>query len=286
VIDALLEPFQSGIGQRMLAELVLLGVVCGPLGVWVLLMRHAYAAESLSHAMLPGLVLATLIGAPLLLGAVAGMVLGAALIAFAARDRRVGGDLAVAVTITALTGAGALLALAPATPAGLQERLFGDLLGVRPVDVAVAAALAAGGLATLAAAHRPLSLAAFDPAAARTLGTHPERADLLLLLLLALAVVAAVGGLGTLLVVAFLLAPAATALRFTARLGPALAAAAALAVATGVAGLYVTYYLKLAAGASVALVAVAVFASSLLARAAGPPPSGAGGPVEALGAAR
>jgi manganese transport system permease protein len=286
VIDALLEPFRSGIGQRMLAELVLLGIVCGPLGVWVLLMRHAYAAESLSHAMLPGLVLAALIGLPLLLGAVAGMVLGAVLIALAARDRRLGGDLAVAVTITALTGAGALLALAPETPAGLQERLFGDLLGIRPADVAVAAALAVGGLAVLAAAHRPLGLAAFDPGSARTLGTRPERVELVLLVLLALAVVAAVGGLGALLVVAFLLAPAATALRITARLGPALATAAALAVATGVAGIYVTHYAKLAAGASVALVAVALFFVSLLATASAPPPSAAGGPVEALGEVR
>jgi ABC-type Mn2+/Zn2+ transport system permease subunit len=286
VIDALVEPFRSGIGQRMLAELVLLGIVCGPLGVWVLLTRHAYASESLAHAMLPGLVLATLIGAPLLLGAAAGMVLGAALIAFAARDRRVGGDLAVAVTITALTGAGALLALVPDTPAGLQERLFGELLGVRTVDVVVAAALACGGLAVLGAAHRPLSLAAFDPGAARTLGTRPERAELLLLLLLALAVVAAVGGLGTLLVVAFLLAPAATALRLTARLGPALATAAALAIGTGVGGIYLTHYAKLAAGASVALVAVALFFMSLVVNASGPPPSGAAGPVEALGEVR
>ena len=146
MIDTLLEPFRSEIGMRMLAELVLLGVVFGPLGVWVLLMRHAYAAESLAHAMLPGLVLAAVAGLPLLVGAAGGLLLGAVLIAIAARDRRVGGDLAVAVTITALTGAGALLALAPETPAGLQERLFGDLLGVRGEDVAAAGALALAGL--------------------------------------------------------------------------------------------------------------------------------------------
>jgi len=286
VIDVLLEPFRSGIGQRMLAEVVLLGVVCGPLGVWVLLLRHSYAAESLAHAMLPGLVLAALIGLPLLLGAVAGMLLGAVLIALAARDRRVGGDLAVAVTITALTGAGALLALVPATPAGLQERLFGDLLGVRTVDIAAAAAVAVGGLLALGAAHRPLSLAAFDPGAARALGTRPERAELALLVVLSLAIVAAVTGLGSLLLIAFLLAPAATALRLVPRLRPALGLAAAMAVATGVAGLYVTYYADLAAGASVALVAVGVFALSLLTSGFEAPAGRAGGPVEALGEVR
>jgi ABC-type Mn2+/Zn2+ transport system permease subunit len=284
--DALLEPFRSGIGQRMLAEVVLLGVLCGPLGVWVLLLRHSYAAESLSHAMLPGLVLAALAGVPLLLGAAAGLVAGAALIALAARDRRVGPDLAVAVTITALTGAGALLALAPETPAGLQERLFGDLLGVRPVDVAAAAVAAAGGLLALAAAHRPLSLAAFDPATARALGARPGRAELVLLAILAVAIAAAVGGLGSLLLIAFLLAPAATALRLATRLPVVLALAAALTVATGVAGLYLTHYADLAAGASVALVAVGVFALSLPAAGQGRRAPATGGPVEALGEVR
>ena len=89
VLDALLEPFSSGIGRRALAEVVLLGLVCGPLGVWVLLLRQAYAAESLAHAMLPGLVLA-LTGLPLVLGAVGGLLAGAALIALAARDERIG----------------------------------------------------------------------------------------------------------------------------------------------------------------------------------------------------
>jgi ABC-type Mn2+/Zn2+ transport system permease subunit len=285
VIDALLEPFRSDIGMRMLAELVLLGVVFGPLGVWVLLMRHAYAAESLAHAMLPGLVLAVVAGLPLLVGAAGGLLLGAVLIAVAASDRRVGGDLAVAVTITALTGAGALLALAPETPAGLQERLFGDLLGVRGEDLAAAGALAVAGLVALAGAHRTLTLAAFDRLTARTLGAHPARAELALLVLLAAAIVAAVRGLGSLLLVAFLLAPAATALRLVHRLVPALAVSAGLAVATGIAGLYLTYYADLAAGASIALVAVGVFSVSLVTRPSGPP-AAAGGPVEALGEVR
>ena len=71
-MDALLEPFQSGIGQRALFAAVLLGLVCGPLGVWVVLHRQSYAAESLSHGLLPGLVLAALVGAPLVVGAAAG----------------------------------------------------------------------------------------------------------------------------------------------------------------------------------------------------------------------
>jgi len=286
VLDAVLEPFRSPIGQRALLEVVLLGLVCGPLGVWVLLLRQAYAAESLAHAMLPGLVLAAVAGLPFALGAVGGMLLGAALIAMAARDERIGGDLGVAVTITALTGAGALLALAPETPARLQEQLFGDLLGVERIDLAAAALVAAGGLAVLGVAHRSLAVATFDRGSAGALGVRVGRVELLLLVLLALTVAAAVRGLGSLLVVALVLAPAATALRAGRRLPTTLALAAGLGVVVGVGGLELTHHARLAAGASVALVAIALFAASLLVGRSGAASATRGGPVAALGEVR
>src|SRR4051794_18246025 len=81
----LTEPFTEPIVRRAVLELVLLGAVCGPLGVWVLLYRQAFAAESLSHGLLPGLVLAALVGAPLVLGAAGGVAVAAAAIALAGR---------------------------------------------------------------------------------------------------------------------------------------------------------------------------------------------------------
>ena len=141
----LTDPFASPIVQRALAELLILSVACGPLGVWVLLYRDAYAAESISHGMLPGLVIAALAGAPLVLGATGGVLVAAAGIALVARDRRLGSDIGVAVCVSALLGAGGLLALSPETPPRLQELLFGDLLGVGAADLAVAGALAGGG---------------------------------------------------------------------------------------------------------------------------------------------
>src|SRR3954453_17631438 len=102
--------------QRALAEVLLLALACGPVGVWILLYRQSYAAESVAHAMLPGLVLAALIGAPLGLGAAAGIALGAGPIALAPRQPQVGPDVAVAVTVTALFGLGSLLALSPEAP--------------------------------------------------------------------------------------------------------------------------------------------------------------------------
>ena len=253
------------ITRRGLAEVLILGLALGPLGVWVLLHRQAYAAESLSHGLLPGLVLAALAGIPLVLGAAGGALVAAGAIALAARDERIGADIGVAVAVTALFGLGAALALAPATPPRLEELLFGDLLGISGADLLAAAALSVATAGALAAAHRPLAIAAFDRPAARSLGAPAARWEAALLALLGLGTVAAAPGLGSLLLVALVIAPGAAALRVTRRLPAALAVAAGIAVAAGVAGLALSYYADLAAGASVALCAAAAPAFARLA---------------------
>ena len=265
-----MEILSSGLLQRALLEVVILGATCGALGVWLLHLRHTYAAESLAHAMLPGLVIAALVGAPLLLGAAGGVLVAAALIALAARDTRVGAEIAVGVTVTTAFGLGALLALAPDVPARLGELLFGDLLGTSTADLVAACGL--GGFVALAlcAGHRPLAAAVFDPLAAPSLGVRPARVELALLALLALAVVAAVQGLGNLLVLALIVAPAAAAIRLGRSVGEQIALAAALGALAGLLGLVASAELDVAAGASVALAAVALWlVAALLAPARG-----------------
>src|SRR4051794_34958622 len=136
------DPWSGEIMRRAFAEVALLGITGGAIGCWIVLNELSYGAEALPHAMFPGLVIATLAGAPLLLGGAGGLALAAVGIALAGRTPRVGGDTAIAVVVTALFGLGALLALSPASPAGVQSLLFGDILGVSGSDVAAAAALA------------------------------------------------------------------------------------------------------------------------------------------------
>jgi ABC-type Mn2+/Zn2+ transport system permease subunit len=249
--------FSDPITRRALLEVLVLSLALGPLGVWILLHRHAYAAESLSHGLLPGLVIAALAGAPLVLGAAGGAIVAAGAIALAARDERMGADIGVAVAVSALLGVGAMLALSPAAPPRLEELLFGDLLGISTADLLAAGGLALATAAALAAAHRPLALTAFDRDAAPSLGATTARWQTALLVLLAVGTVAAAPGLGSLLLVALIVAPAAGALQLTRRLAPALAIAAGFAAAAGIAGLALSYYADLAAGASVAVCAVA-----------------------------
>ena len=210
--------------------------------------------------MLPGLVLAALAGAPLVLGATAGVLVAAAGIALIGRDPRLGSETGVAVVVSTLLGLGAILALSPDAPPRLAELLFGDLLGVDATDLAVAGVLAAVVALALAGAYRPLALTGFDRDSARALGTPPLRWELALLVLLAVTTVAAVQGLGNLLLVALILAPGAAALRLCRRLPAALALAATLAGLAGIAGLWLSFHLEIAAGAAVALSAVAIAA--------------------------
>ena len=266
MVGLLTEPLREGITQRALLELLILGVACGPLGVWVVLYRQSYAAESIAHSMLPGLVLAGVAAIPLGIGAAAGLAVAAACVAAASRQHAVEGDVAVAVTVTGLFGAGTLLALSPEVPVRLGEILFGDPLGVSTGDLVASALLAAVAVVVLARGHRALSLSAFDPQSAASLGGGNGRAAALLLALLALTVLIAVQALGNLLVVAIVIAPGAAALRVSRSLPRVLVIAAAGAALAGVAGIYLSYWADLAAGASIALCAVALYLLSLTVR--------------------
>jgi ABC-type Mn2+/Zn2+ transport system permease subunit len=274
--DFLLDPLRSGIDRRAVLELSLLGAFCGALGYWVVTERLAYAAESLSHGMLPGLVLAALAGASLLLGAAGGALVAAAVIALAARDERIGPDTATAVAVTGLVGLGALLALEPDAPQRLDELLFGDPLGVSDGDLAAAAALLVLGGAALVVLHRPLCAVAFDPSGAAAAGVRPALVRLALLALLAAAIAVAARGLGALLVLAVLVAPPVAVGRHARTPARAMLAGGAVAVVAGVVGIEVSFHAGTAAGASVALglcVAAAVGAALPL---SGRPVAGAG----------
>jgi ABC-type Mn2+/Zn2+ transport system permease subunit len=267
MLDFLTDPFSLAIGQRALVEAVLLGAVCGPLGIWVVLYERSYAAESLAHATLPGLVLASLAGASLVIGAAGGLLVAAIAIWLAGRELRIGADVAIAVAVTSLVGVGVLLALSPEVPPRLGELLFGDPLSVSRGDLIASAALVLAALTALVRWHRPLLLVGFDASSAPSLGARPQPTGLALLVLLALTTLVAVQALGNLLVVALIVAPGATALRISDRLEAAYAIAAAAAIGAGISGLYLSYYLDIAAGASIALAAVGGFALAVLATA-------------------
>ena len=273
-MHALVHPFGETFMQLALLELVFLGVVGAVVGCWILYYELAYSAESLAHALFPGLVGAALLGLPLLLGGAAGVAGAAAAVALVRRVPTLGADTAVAAVITSLFGLGVLLALTPATPPGLDALLFGDLLGVTSGDVLASALLAAAAGSALVVLHRPLLVVGFDRTTARAFGPRPLLVDLALLAVIAVAIVIGVRALGNLLVLALLVGPAATARLLVDRMSRLMALAAALAIGASVGGLYLSYYASIAAGASVAVVMVAAYLGALALRIVRPRPIG------------
>jgi ABC-type Mn2+/Zn2+ transport system permease subunit len=269
-MDVLVDPWREVFMQRAFLELVMLGCVGALVGCWILFYELAYSAESLAHALFPGLVGAALLGLPLLAGGAAGVVAAAACVALVRRVPTLGGDTSVAVVITSLFGLGVLLALAPATPPGLNALLFGDLLGVSGGDLVAAALLAGCGVVALFLLHRRLLLVGFDRTTAAAFGVRPLHVDLALLALVAVAIVIGVQALGNLLVLGVLVGPAATARLVTRRMSRMLVVAATLATAASIGGLYLSYYASIAAGASVVAVMVTLYVIVLAARVSPP----------------
>jgi ABC-type Mn2+/Zn2+ transport system permease subunit len=258
-MHALVAPWQHAFMQNAALELAMVALLTGVLGCWIVLYGLSYSAESLAHGALPGLVAGTLLGLPLLLGAATGIGAGALGIALAATIPTIGRDTAVAVVITGLFGLGVLLALSPASPPGIQSLLFGDPLAVTRGDLLTTVVLCAVALAALAALHRALLTIGFDWGSARALGLRPFAVELALLALIAVAILVGVQALGNLLVVAILVAPAATARLLARRLPAMMGTAVAVGVGGSIGGLYLSYYGGLAAGASIALVLVGLY---------------------------
>ena len=263
MIDFVTDPLAQEFIRRALLEVGLISLAGGALGCWVVFYGVSYAAESLSHALFPGLVIAALAGIPLLVGGIPGIAVAALAIALVGRVPGIGRDTAVAVVVTAFFGLGALLALSPESPPGIQNLLFGDILAPSDSDLILSAILAAAVLLSLLTLHWRLLAVAFDRSTARSVGSPPALADAAVLILLAAAVLVAAQGLGTLLAVAALVGPAATARIFTHRVGSMMLAATLIGASAGVIGIYLSYYEGIAAGASIASCIVAGYLVAL-----------------------
>ncbi|MEV4421045.1 metal ABC transporter permease [Patulibacter sp. NPDC049589] len=259
VLDGLVDPWRSGIMQRALVEVVLLGATGGLLGCWIVWGGLSYSAEALPHAMFPGLVGAALLGVPLVLGGAVGLLIAALLIAAASRVPSLDRDTSISVVFTSMFGLGTLMALSPDTPTGVSELLFGDVLGLTNGDVAVAAGLTLLMLIALRVLHPRLLATTFDRDGARAAGLRPGVTDVALVALIAVATLVCVQALGNLFVAATLVAPAATARILGRRLVTTMAIAVGVALLSGVGGLLLSYHAGTAAGASIAGVTVAIY---------------------------
>ena len=252
---------------RALVEVLLLGLVGGVVGVHVLLRRLAFLSEALQHTVFPGIAIAFVTGQSLLVGALVAAVATIVLLGLLARRPRVDPDAALAVLIA---GAFALGVVLVSHRRGFQRDLtsllFGRILAVDTRQLIETAIVTVVCVTVVAALHKELVLLAFDPGGAASLGYRTGWLDLALNLVVALVVVAAVRALGTVLVVAFLVTPAAAARLVCRRVLSMMAVAVVLALVCGWVGLALSYEasvhhgVRLASGATVVLTLTAGFA--------------------------
>jgi ABC-type Mn2+/Zn2+ transport systems, permease components len=260
LIDVLLEPLQYDFMIRALVTTVVAAVVCALLSCWLVLVGWSLMGDAVSHAVLPGVVIAYVVGAPFAIGALVFGFLAVALIGAIRGTSRVKEDAAIGIVFTTLFALGLVLISVTPSQTDLGHIIFGNILGVSAADLLQIAILAAVAFAILVLKRRDLTLYAFDATHAHAIGLNPRLLGVLLLGLIALTSVVALQVVGVVLVVAMLIIPGATAYLLTDRFGRMLVIAPVLSAASSVVGIYLSYWMDAASGGLVVLVQGVVFA--------------------------
>lgn len=255
----LTDPFQFAFIQRAVEAAVVIGVLCAILGTFVVLRRMAVVGHALTHSALPGLVIAYLCGGNLFAGALAATSLTALGIGFFARDESVYEDTMVGMVPNVMFAFGVLLISTSRSFRDLFSMLFGNILAVTHADLQLIIGIAAVSLLAVFLFYKELKLFSVDPDYAQTIGMPVRLLHYGILLLLSLTVVAGIQAVGTVLTNALLVVPVAAARLLTDRLRFLMALSCLFAVISAVGGIYVSYYVGAAAGASIVMLAAVIF---------------------------
>jgi manganese/iron transport system permease protein len=290
-MDLLLDPLAYSFFIRALVASALVGVVCAVVGTYVVLRGIAFIGDAIAHASFPGVVAAYLVGLPFYLGAAIAAVSTALAIGWVTKRGGLRQDTVIGVLFAGTFALGVFLfSTIQGYVADLFSFLFGNVLAISPADLVALVILGSAVIAIVAILWKELLYATFDPLGAAASGINVDRIEYLFLALIALTIVVSLQAVGIILVVAMLITPAATAQLLTVRFTRLMAVAALVGIASSVLGLYLSYWLDVASGATIVLVQTSMF---LLALAFGPrglvarrrgPRRAAGGDVAAAGA--
>jgi manganese/iron transport system permease protein len=266
LLDAVLEPLRFGFMQRGLLASVLVAVICGVLGSFVVLKGLAFIGDALAHASFGGVALAFVLGANIYIGAFVFAVATALGIGAITRGGRVSSDTAIGVLFSGTFALGILIISRVETyTTDLFGYLFGDVLSITSGDLWTILILGVLVLALVAAFYRQLLFVAFDPTVAAAAGLPARALEYLLLALLGMTIVTAIQAVGIVLVVALLVTPSATAFLLTGRFHHMIALSTVVGGLSALVGIYLSYYLDLASGAAIIIVATAFFFIALAA---------------------
>ncbi|WP_045744847.1 zinc ABC transporter permease AztB [Actinoplanes rectilineatus] len=268
-MSTLTEPFTVSFVLRALLGGVLLAAVCALTGVWVIARGMTFLGEAMSHGMLPGVAVASLLGGNLALGAGLSAFAMAAGVNALRHSREFGRDTSIGLLFVGMLSIGVIVVSHSRSFAtDLTAFLFGDVLAIRTPDLLLLAGAGTVVAVVSAVFHRPFLALTFDPRKARTLGLRPGLANVVMMILLTVTMAVAFSVVGTLLAFGMLIAPSAAAMLVARRLPAVMATSFLIGSAATVLGLWISWFAATAASATIAAVAVLIFFAILGVRAA------------------
>jgi len=264
VSDLILAPFQFEYMQRAFLAALIVGTLCSTIGVYVVLRKLAFIGDGIAHASFAGVVVAYIRGLDYYVGAAIVAIVTALGIGFVNRRGNVSLDTAIGVLFTGAFALGVfLMSRLQNYAVDLQSFLFGNILAVSRGDLILIVVLSALVVASMVLLYRPLLYTSFDPVVAEASGINAGFVSYALLVLLALTIIISLETVGIVLVAALLVTPAASAYQLTRRFTRMLALSAVIGATCAVLGLYASYYLQAASGATIVLLATAFFFVSM-----------------------
>ncbi|WP_342510208.1 metal ABC transporter permease [Sporosarcina sp. FSL K6-2383] len=255
---------EYGFLQKALLTSVMVGVICGVIGCFIILRGMALMGDAISHAVLPGVAISYILGINFFIGAVATGILTAVGIGFISQNSRVKNDSSIGIVFTAAFALGILLITALKSSSDLYHILFGNVLAVRPSDMWITLIIGVIVLGSVYLFYKELLVSSFDPIMAEAYGLPTKWIHYFLMTLLTLVTVASLQTVGIILVVAMLITPASTAYLLTDRLSVMIGLSALFGAVSAIGGLYLSFTYNLASGATIVLMATGLFIFSLL----------------------
>ncbi len=259
----LLEPLSYPFVQHALLAIILIGVVAGVIGSYIVIKGMAFFTDALAHAVLPGVAIAYLIGGakgPLLEGAFVMGGLSAVIIGFLTRGGKIKEDTAIGIVFTTMLALGiGIMSVGRSYAVDLNHILIGNILAINDTDLVVIAVAGLVVLALTLAFYKELLLNTFDPLLAQAMQLPSEALRYLLLLMMALTIVISIQAVGVVLIAALLVTPAAAAFLLTRRLHKMMLLAALIGAGGGSLGILLSYHLNVAPSAAIVVTIGAIF---------------------------
>lgn len=245
--------------QKALFTSVMVGIICGVIGCFIVLRGMALIGDAISHAVLPGVAISYMLGINFFYGAVVTGMLTAIGIGYINQNSRIKNDSAIGIVFSAAFALGVILITKANSSIDLNRILFGNVLSVRSSDMWMTLIIGAIVLLTVIFFYKELLVSTFDPTFAASYGLPNKLIHYVIMILLTMVTVASLQTVGIILVVAMLITPASTAYLLTNRLWMMILLAACFGALSSIIGLYFSFVYNLSSGAAIVLVSTAFF---------------------------